>query len=152
MSIPGNVEDLLPHDRPMVLVDEVLHWTASGMRAAVNIHDDHPFAIVGFGVPAHVGIEFMAQTCGIFSGIEAKRSNEKIQVGFLLGTRRYAAERDRFLPGERLEIEVTPVFCDGPMAVFDCRIESQGTIVATARLTLYRPDDPDAASSGQAME
>ncbi|MBI3503636.1 MAG: 3-hydroxyacyl-ACP dehydratase [Proteobacteria bacterium] len=144
-SIPYSVEELLPHEPPMVLLDEVVDWTDTGVRAAVAIRDDNMFAIAGFGVPAHVGIEFMAQTCGLFSGIEARRSGEPVKLGFLLGSRRYSAERDRFLPGERLEIEATTVFRDGPMAVFDCRIESRGMTLATAQLTLYRPDDPAAA-------
>ena len=153
MSTPFrySVEELLPHEPPMVLLDELLDWTDKGARTAVLIRDDSPFAVAGFGVPAHVGIELMAQTCGVFAGLEAKQAGEPVKLGFLLGSRRYSAERDRFQAGERLEIQVTSVFHEGPMAVFDCRIESEGRVVAAAQLTLYRPDDPAAVLSAQAM-
>lgn len=146
-----SVGELLPHAPPMVLLDELLDWSVTGARTAVEIRDDHPFAVAGLGVPSHVGIEMMAQTCGVFAGLEAKRSGEPVKLGFLLGSRRYSAECERFGSGERLEIQVTNVFREGPMAVFDCRIESGGRTVAAAQLTLYRPDDPAAVLSSQAM-
>jgi predicted hotdog family 3-hydroxylacyl-ACP dehydratase len=140
-ACPWPIEDLLPHARPMLLLDEALACDASGARAAVTIRPDSPF-IRPEGVPAHVGIEFMAQTCGVWAGGEAKRQGGKARVGYLLGTRRYQAERPFFRTGERLTVTAALVFLDAGMGVFDCRIEGgDGQVLAQAQLSVYQPDD-----------
>ncbi len=136
---PWPVEDLLPHAPPMLLLDEALSCDAEGASAAASMRPDHPFARPE-GVPAHVGIEFMAQTCGIWAGGAAKRGGASVRLGFLLGTRRYKAVRPFFHFGERLEITARLVFLDQGMGVFDCRIaDGAGDVLAEAQLSVYQP-------------
>lgn len=141
-ACPWPIEDLLPHARPMLLLDEALTCDAEGASAAVTIHPGHLFAR-DQGVPAHVGIEFMAQTCGIWAGGAAKREGRQAaRLGFLLGTRRYKAIGPFFAFGERLEIAVRLVFRDQGMGVFDCRItDAGGEVLAEAQLSVYQPDE-----------
>jgi len=135
------IAELLPHARPMLLLDEALSYDAEGAVAAVTIRPDHPFAGPD-GVPAHVGIEFMAQTCGVWAGAEARREGGAVRLGFLLGTRRYRAARPFFRFGERLEITARLVFRDQGMGVFDCRIGGAGgEMLAEAQLSVYQPED-----------
>ena len=54
------IEKLVPHARPMLLLDEVLEYDEKSLLAAARIGPSHPFHAEG-GVPAHVGIELMAQ-------------------------------------------------------------------------------------------
>ncbi len=137
------IEDLLPHARPMLLLDEALSWDAEGATAAVTIRPDHLFARAE-GVPAHVGIEFMAQTCGVWAGAEAKRDGGAVRLGFLLGTRRYKAVQPFFSFGERLEISARLVFRDQGMGVFDCRISTAGgEMLAEAQLSVYQPGEAE---------
>ncbi len=152
MTCPYTVAELLPHAGPMILLDEVLDWSENSVRAAVRIRDDAPFAVPGLGVPAHVGIEFMAQACGVFAGLEARTIGRPVQIGFLLGSRRYLAECSWFTTGQRLEICVTSIFREGPMAVFDCRIEAGEGVLATARLTCYQPENAGMAPFGRGMD
>ena len=147
MSVcPWPVEELLPHAAPMLLLDEALACHAEGACAAVTLRPDHLLARPE-GVPAHVGVEFMAQTCGIWAGGMAKREGGAARLGFLLGTRRYKAVRPFFHFGERLEITARLVFRDQGMGVFDCRISGAGgEILAEAQLSVYQPDDTDEPS------
>lgn len=136
--------DLLPHAAPMILVDRVLDWSADGARAAVRVGPATPFLDPGRGVPVHVGLEWMAQTCGLFAGLEAREQNAPIRLGFLLGTRRYQADLDYFAEGASFEIEVRLLLREGGMAQFDCRIlAADGHEAATARLSVYQPQDAD---------
>lgn len=138
-ACPWSVRELLPHARPMLLLDEALSYDAGGAVAAVTIHPDHLFAGPE-GVPAHVGIEFMAQTCGVWAGAEARREGGAVRLGFLLGTRRYKAVRPFLAFGERLEITARLVFRDQGMGVFDCRIAGAGgEVLAEAQLSVYQP-------------
>ncbi len=140
-NCPYSVVDLLPHKPPMVLLDTVLGWDDDRLEAEVVIRPDSPFFRPGKGVPVHVGIEYMAQACGVFAGLEAKESEQPVRIGFLLGTRQYRANIDWFTAGMRLAITVTQVFRDGAMGVFDCSIMNADGALASAQLNVYQPED-----------
>jgi predicted hotdog family 3-hydroxylacyl-ACP dehydratase len=138
---------LLPHRPPMVLLDEAVGYDDTSAVAAVTLRPDHPFAGAD-GVPAHVGIELMAQACGVFVGAHALARGEPVRLGVLLGSRDYRAAVDRFGIGERLEVQARLVFRDAEMGVFDCSIgrggsEGGGPPLARARLNVYEPQNID---------
>ena len=140
-AVSWPIEELLPHARPMLLLDQALACDADGARAAVTIRPDLPFAGPD-GVPAHVGLEFMAQACGVWAGGEAKRRGGAARLGYLLGTRRYHAARPFFPLGERLEIDARLIFRDAAMGVFACRIaDCLGQVLAEAQLSVFQPDE-----------
>lgn len=141
---PWPLESLLPHAAPMLLLDEVLGHDAESATTAAVMRADHLFATPE-GVPAHLGIELMAQTCGVWAGIQAMAGQEPVRVGFLLGSRRYKAARPRFHLGERLEITARVVFRDQGMGVFDCRIISGGEVLAEAQLSVFQPGNGEEA-------
>jgi len=133
-----SVADLLPHVGPAVMLDEVIALSESSLSAIVTIGPHSAFRQQN-GVPAHVGIEYMAQTCGACSGARARRIGEKPRLGFILGTRRYHATRAWFADGERLVVTVDLVYLDEEVGVFDCVIRSGGDIVANAQLMVSEP-------------
>lgn len=134
--------ELLRHALPAVLLDEVLGWDDNTVSAALTVRSDDRYFRDGLGVPAHLGIEWMAQTAGVYAGLEAKSAGQPMRIGFLLGTRHYHAVQPWFLPGQRLVVTAKLVFHEREMGVFDCRIlTSDATEVAAARLTVYQPGD-----------
>ncbi len=140
-SVSYSVNALLPHAPPMVLLDEVLGWEQGKVATALTIRPESPFFSQEGGVPSYIGLEYMAQTCGVYAGIEAKNQEQPVRLGFLLGTRNFHASIDRFLLGDRLVIEATEVFRQDGMGVFDCRIKNGDEEIASAQLNLYQPDD-----------
>jgi len=144
---PDPVETLLPHAAPMLLLDEAIACDADSARAAAIPTRDHLFATAD-GVPVHVGIELMAQTCGVWAGALAQREGGPVRLGYLLGTRRFTARTDWFRFGERLEISARLVFRDQGMGVFDCRIDdAAGEVLAEAQLSVYQPDPEEEGRS-----
>lgn len=137
---PWPVAALLLHRPPMLLLDEVVGYSDEEAQTRVVIRPDHPFARSG-GVPAHVGIELMAQSCGAFVGIHAQSRGEPVKLGFLLGTRRYETSDTDFRFGDDLTITVRVIFREGEMGVFDCQIARDGARIAAAQLTVFQPDD-----------
>ncbi len=138
---PWPLVRLLPHRSPMVLLDEGVGYDDEVAVVIAIMHPDHPFAGPD-GVPAHVGIELMAQTCGVFVGAQALARGEPVRLGMLLGTRGYRAEVDWFESGDRLEVCARLVFRDAEMGVFDCTIASRtrpAVRLAVARLNVYEP-------------
>jgi predicted hotdog family 3-hydroxylacyl-ACP dehydratase len=140
---------LLPHAPPMVLLDELLLYDETAAMAATTIRPASLFREVD-GVPAHIGLEYMAQTCGAHAGALALQRGEEVKIGLLLGTRKYRAHVPYFRLGERLLIAVTAVYRDAEIGAFDCRIEIAGAIAAEAQLTVYQPDQPPSPAQEQA--
>jgi predicted hotdog family 3-hydroxylacyl-ACP dehydratase len=131
---------LLPHAGPAILLDEVVSYSDSDLRAAVTVREDSPFHQDN-GIPTHVGIEYMAQACGAFSGIQARRDGTAPRVGFILGTRRYLAKQQWFADATRLMVTVTLVYRDGEVGVFDCTISAGEDVLAEAQLIVAEPHD-----------
>jgi predicted hotdog family 3-hydroxylacyl-ACP dehydratase len=139
---PYAIADLLPHAAPMMLLDRVIGWDDGRLEASVAIRPDSRFFEPGMGVPGHVGIEYMAQSCGAYVGLEAKRTGKPVRIGFLLGTRQYVSKAAWFRVGETLIVSIAEALREGAMGVFDCRISRDSSDVATARLSVYQPDEP----------
>jgi predicted hotdog family 3-hydroxylacyl-ACP dehydratase len=141
--LPYRIEELLPHARPMILLDEVTGVGEGTLSAALTIRPGVPFFEAGRGVAAHVAIEWMAQTCGAYVGVAAREAGQPVRLGLLLGTRDFEATVPWFLEGERLNVTVTLAYMDSEMGAFDCVITRPltGDRLAKACLTLYHPDD-----------
>jgi predicted hotdog family 3-hydroxylacyl-ACP dehydratase len=131
---------LLPHRPPMILLDAVLACDVASLVATVTIRPTSLF-LEAEGVPGHVGLEYMAQACGAFAGMEALRKGEAVRIGFLLGTRRYIMHAPWFRLDECLTVSVSLGYRDEAMANFDGRIEIAGKLMAEGRLTVYQPQD-----------
>jgi predicted hotdog family 3-hydroxylacyl-ACP dehydratase len=139
----ASIAELLPQAHPMVLLDSVLGWEPDRLEAAVTIRADSPFYHPGLGVPAHVGLEYMAQACGALSGIEARLQTRPVRIGYLLGTRRFLATVAWFPQNTPLVVRISTTFRDVDMGVFDCVILSGGRDLAKAQLTVYQPADAE---------
>ncbi|HTC09707.1 MAG TPA: hypothetical protein VK726_13120 [Acetobacteraceae bacterium] len=90
-------------------------------------------------MPAHIGLEWMAQACGAFAGLRAREAGEPVRLGVLLSTRDFSADRLWFILGGTLLVSVAQVFLDAGMAVFDCRIDAGDETCTCARLTVFQP-------------
>jgi len=131
------IDKLLPHAQPMILLDELVAAREDGVDAARTVGPKDPFFVPDKGVPSYVGLEYMAQSCGVFAGLQSKLRQEPVRVGFLLGTRNFHAALPWFPENERLVISVYEVLRQGAMGVFECRIRMGTEEVAAATLNLY---------------
>lgn len=136
---PYPLGDVLPHAAPMILLDEIVGYGEGSLSAAVTIGEGSLF-LEADGVPAYVGLEYMAQACGAYAGTLALNGGKPVCIGFLLGTRRYAAHAPWFRRGQRLSVAVRVLYSDEQMGAFDCRIEIDGALVAEAQLNVYQPE------------
>jgi predicted hotdog family 3-hydroxylacyl-ACP dehydratase len=131
------IGDLLPHGREMTLIDRLVEYTPQRSVAAVTIRSGSRFCLAT-GVPAWVGIEYMAQAIAAHAGYETRLRGEPLAIGFLLGTRDYRSEVHEFLLGATLTITVEPLLADGRLGAFRCCIAADA-VVATAVVNVYRP-------------
>ncbi|HEY4345646.1 MAG TPA: hypothetical protein VGN05_14960 [Parvibaculum sp.] len=136
-----DIEALIRHRGTMLLIDRLIEASETHAVGEVLIAASSSFHRPGRGVPAYVGLEYMAQTVAAFDGARRLATGEMPGVGFLLGTRRYKAEKSYFQPGEILLIRADMVFSENGMASFDCRISISSETCVTAMLNVYRPED-----------
>jgi predicted hotdog family 3-hydroxylacyl-ACP dehydratase len=134
----------LPHDGDMRLIDEIVDYEAEAVRCRVRIRRDSPFSEAD-GVPAWVGLEYMAQTMGVYSGIELLQRGEALRIGFLIGTRRYESVVPVFAIGMDLEISARVVLWEKDnLFAFDCAIHESGRKLAWGEIKAFRPLDVQA--------
>lgn len=139
------IEDLVLHRSPMLLLQSVAHWEETGVDAIVNPQDSHLFADAKGMIPAWVGIEYMAQAISAFAGINAKTRGEPLCLGFLLGTRKYAAQVASFNPQHSLVVKVRELLRDEDnLVLFDCRIYAEDKLLASAEIKAIQPKNVDA--------
>ncbi|MFC4274486.1 beta-ketoacyl-ACP synthase [Achromobacter aloeverae] len=139
------VAELLPHTGAAVLLDAVLACDEETLRASATVRRHDAYGDDAGELPPWLGLELMAQAVGAWAGCQARRAGEPMQLGFLLGTRRYDCRVPAFTPGMALTITVERSFQDtAGMGVFLCEIHHGAECLAQARLNVYRPPDPGA--------
>lgn len=144
------IKDLVPHAKPMVLLDSVLSARELGLTAVVTIHSESLF-VGANGVPAWVGLEYMGQAIAAFAGLDARRQAVPVRIGFLVSTRRYEPFVSHFPRGTRLEIAVDALTTNTTgLRVFECFIRDSERLLVNANLNVFMPDDPSTFIRGVA--
>jgi predicted hotdog family 3-hydroxylacyl-ACP dehydratase len=137
----------------MVLLDEFLEHDAERVCCVVNIRRDSLFCDAERGVPAWVGIEYMAQTASTYAGVAEATAGLPASICLLLGARRYRAEQAFFPIGARLRIVAELLLRDeNDLVAFDCKIfddTRNGCLVAQGDIKAYRPKDVGAVVRGE---
>lgn len=126
----------------MSLLSRILNHGDGWLRAEVEITPESIFAEER-GVPAWIGLEYMAQTIAAYAGLQERLVGKPPKIGFLLGTRNYTTSVDYFAPGQVLTItaEVEMVGANG-LNVFDCEIRGKN-VQAQAVVNVFQPDDAE---------
>lgn len=150
-SCPYPVEALLPHAHPMILIDSVIGWDETSIETGLRVSAEIPFFEACKGIAAHIAIEWMAQTCGAFVGLEARLAGLPPKIGFLLGTRAFRSSIVWFAEGSAITIRAEMKFRDNETGAFDCTVRLDGQDVAQATLILHQPTDVAAVLASQGV-
>jgi predicted hotdog family 3-hydroxylacyl-ACP dehydratase len=137
------IEHFVPHRGAMSLLSRLVSVDAEHAVAEVDIAPASPFA-QDQGVPAWVGIEYMAQTIAAWAGARARRAGGEPAIGFLLGSRRYRAELPMFAAGQTLRVHTRcELIGESGLGQFACRIhDSADRLLAEAMVSVFEPPVP----------
>jgi predicted hotdog family 3-hydroxylacyl-ACP dehydratase len=140
-GIRYRVEELVPHRGPMCLLDAIDGYGDDWLRASVVTRRSSLFA-QDDGMPAWMGIEYMAQAAAAFGGIEQIQRGEKPSIGLLIGSRYYRAVRTLIPFDTRLDVLATIAMRDAEdFAAYDCALSIADAPIAQCTLKAYRPRD-----------
>lgn len=138
-----SVEKMLPHEFPMILIDEIIEINLDKhfIKTKVQIKDTMPFFDKTLnGISSVVGIEFMAQSIGCYSFL--KRYENSPKIGFLLGTRIYNNAIEKFENGKEYFVKAEEIYNDDKICAFGCQIfDEEQEEIACATINAYQPDN-----------
>ncbi len=134
------IEQLLPHRYPMILIDRLVETDGRETICDVTITPQSMFREAA-GVPAFVGIEYMAQTIAAHGGYQSYQANEPISIGLLLGTRRLEMYCAFFQLGQTLRIRAVHIWGQHELMRFDCTITtaSSASPLQQAEINVFKP-------------
>ena len=136
-----DIEQVIPHRGTMLLVDRLLDWSDDTVAVELRVPAESPFHVDG-GVPAWVGVEYMAQAVACWAGCQAREQDRPPPIGFLLGTRRYDCAVPVFASGSLLRVEARrELLGENGLGVFACRIVAGDEEIATANVSVFEPPD-----------
>ncbi|MFU0911862.1 3-hydroxy-fatty acyl-ACP dehydratase [Kluyvera intermedia] len=135
--------DYLPHDAPMLLLEEVISVTDDTAICGVTVSPDGvlaPFLDAQGNLPGWFALELMAQTVGVWSGWHrVAHQQESLSLGMVLGARELVCATGMLAGGLTLSITVTLLMQDARFGSFECIIEANGETVSSGRINTFQP-------------
>lgn len=115
--------DYLPHDNPMIFIDEILAVQSDAIVTRTYIAPQHNLMLFQDPkgvVPSHFGLEVMAQSIGAWSGYQRiKRHEPPLKVGMLLSVRNFNCTQDQLKAGCVLTTVMRMLLNDGKCGTFE---------------------------------
>lgn len=145
-----DIQDLIPHRPPMRLIDRLHSHAAMQVTTTAQVTAQSRFYDPSAGgVPAWVGVEYMAQTAAVWIGLRDYHAGRAPEPAFLVSARQYQAFEPIFPAGSQFYIEVNVKLMDANIVSFVGKIyDDSGKVWADALFTAFRPDDVQAYLQG----
>jgi predicted hotdog family 3-hydroxylacyl-ACP dehydratase len=133
------VSELLPHQAPMILIDEVLEVHDKSLTARVRLTPESPFMEQG-RLPALITLEYMAQSIAALAGTRSRAKGEPVKLGLLMSCREMQLEVETLAAGDELTVFVSEVWSDENVGNFDCFVRRGDEMISKASLSVYQGD------------
>ncbi|HVP31501.1 MAG TPA: hypothetical protein VMW35_20325 [Myxococcota bacterium] len=142
MTREPEIAELLPHRGAMQLLSRVLTHDARGTTCEVEPARAQLFRRDDGGLPCWVAIEWMAQCAGVHGALAARAQGERIEIGFLVGSRRCRFAAPRVPDVASLVVSAAPERSAGGLRTFSCRVTTtSGELVAEGSVGVFIPPD-----------
>lgn len=141
MSRIPPIESLVPHEEPMIWLDELVDWKPGFARCRASVHE-HTALADADGLASEALLEHMAQAVAACLGYGALQSGEKVRVGMVIACRSFVMDQPRVPMGAQLVVEAESVREVDEVSNYACQVLLGETRVAQASLTLYHASKP----------
>ena len=135
--------EYLPHDEPMLLLDEVVNVTDDSTLCRVTVSANGtlaPFLDAEGHLPGWFALELMAQTVGVWSGWHRQqRGQTSIALGMVLGARELVCATGCLPGGKALSVAVKLLMQDERFGSFECAITAGNEELASGRVNTFQP-------------
>ncbi|HAT1681612.1 TPA: 3-hydroxy-fatty acyl-ACP dehydratase [Klebsiella oxytoca] len=135
--------EYLPHDAPMLFLEEVVNVNDETAVCHVTIASNGvlgPFLDPQGNLPGWFALELMAQTVGVWSGWHRHQQGQgAISLGMVLGARALTCVAGSLPAGKTVSISVKLLMQDERFGSFECAISAEGETLATGRVNTFQP-------------
>lgn len=130
-------QDFVRHRGDMCLLDRLEKVNAEMAACSWTCSQSSPFFDPVCGIPAWLGIEFMAQCIAVHAGALASTRGFKPPLGYLLGTRHFQCTTSRFDTGQRHMVSCQELLRhDDGLGAYQCYVHLGNELLAEAKLTV----------------
>ena len=134
-------EDILPHDKPMSLVDEIVIFQIDDyIETITSFHENEFFYKGHFNenpiTPGVILLETMFQTCGLFLRLSAENSNKFPNIMGRAVKVKNASFIKEVKPNQKINIVAQFKHQMMSFFVFDCFIKMDGKMVCNSEIVL----------------
>lgn len=138
------ISEFVLHRKPLLLLDQLIGLDSDSAVCEWCVCGDDEFLIPNLGVPAYIGIEYMAQCIAVHAGACERVLGYPPPFGMLLGTRHFKSSVQYFVLGSTYRVKCREIVSsfDG-MGSFDCSISAGGRVIAEARLSVLQKPQRD---------
>ncbi len=137
-ELPMDAESLIPHRKPMRVIDRLLEASDEAGRAEALIPPDHALVDQDGRLDRAAFAEMVAQAYAALQGYGYRRANRTITPGFLVGIRRCDILGDA-VAGDRLVIRVHTVKQFAGFALVDGVVLLRDDTIAEASIKVWVP-------------
>ena len=127
---------LIPHQDPMVLLDQILEWEPGHIECGLLVQSKARF-VEDDALAAPFTIEHMAQAVAACLGYEAYRGGRGVRVGMIIACREFKALVPAISVGSNLQIRADRERGSESLSHFHCEVRQEEDVLATATLTLF---------------
>jgi 3-hydroxyacyl-[acyl-carrier-protein] dehydratase len=135
-NLPAPVAGLVPHRRPVRLVEELVSVHATGGRATAVIQKDNPFLTPDGALERSAYVELIAQAFAAIQGWHDRQQSRPPRAGYLVG-----ADGVEFAGtarvGDRIDITIQKTDTFGAFILVDGRVTAGNQLLAAGRLKLW---------------
>jgi len=136
------VAELVPHQAPVLALEEVTAWELGHAQGKLTIRDSNPFARNGI-VHTVMSLEYMAQCVAACLGMEAYISGVNVRVGMVIACRKMEIMQPNMHVGDTYTVKANCVRGTDAISHYDGEIRSgDGELVATCTMTLVHGEKP----------
>ena len=136
------VTELVPHQAPVLALEELTSWELGHARGKLTIRDNNPFARDG-EVNTVMSLEYMAQCVAACLGMEAYISGVNVRVGMVIACRKMQLLQPVLRVGQTYTVQADCVRSTDAISHYDGEVRSgDGERVATCTMTLVHGEKP----------
>lgn len=127
-----DVTTMLPHQKPMLMISEIMAYDAESLSALAMISEDNPLLENG-AFPGHCALELLAQVSGLFLGLSFAG---EARPGAIVSVRDMQVHIAWLPAGEQLNIKTSFIGGSESAAMFKGTVSHNETVAMEATVTV----------------
>jgi predicted hotdog family 3-hydroxylacyl-ACP dehydratase len=136
MKLPLPVDKLIPHQKPMRLVDRLVEFKDQGGMVEVEVLAEQVLVDDGGRLETLALAEMIAQAYAAVKGYDERLSGKPVRQGFLVGIQKIQFYKTVYA-GDHLQIHVSTIGSIAGFAVVEGVITRKSDIIAEGQIKLW---------------